>query len=475
MKYSVSLLVLSLTTLWAQSVNASSARIAQLDSLMRSYLAWEREGGLLTRDTAFSPVDEEPEVYEERLAALQTTIPLELNPVTLNAIRGYLFQYPVLTARLLGLADYYLPKIEPILRAYGLPSELQYLPIIESALVPEALSPMAAAGIWQFIPGTARLYGLQVSRQIDERYDLIKSTHAAARYLQNAYKMFGDWLLVIAAYNCGSGRVLRAIKQAGGRTNYWEIAPFLPLETRGYVPAFVAACYIMNYATLHGIRPIYPDIPRDLDTVFFPKSTRLSLVARNAKVPLSWLKFYNAELRTDIIPEGYILRVPTIAAHEVAEFRDKLISGTLMLAPVAARQSHARGYFWHIVRPGETLYRIARQYEVSPYQILRWNQLWGYSVHPGMKLRIKSSFEPDPETLESWLIYTPADPSWGKYRYVAPLVYLAPRQLKSLPRPAGIPDTIPAPPELSSENRVPPPRRGILRKRRGSQAFLSRS
>ncbi len=464
MRYSVFIL-LSLAILWAQP-SASSARLHKLDSLLRSYLAWEREGGLLAGDTAFTLKDEEPEVYEERLAALQTTIPLELNPATLNAIRGYLFQYPVLTARLLGLADYYFPTIEPILRSYGLPAELQYLPIIESALVPEALSPMAAAGIWQFIPGTARLYGLQVSRIIDERYDLIKSTHAAARYLQNAYKMFGDWLLVIAAYNCGPGRVLRAIKQAGGRTNYWEIAPFLPLETRGYVPAFVAACYIMNYATLHGIRPIYPDIPREVDTVFFPKPTRLSLIAKNASVPLNWLKFYNAELRTDIVPAGYVLRVPAVAAHEVAIFRDKIVSGELSLNPVAARQSYSRGYLWHTVRPGETLYRIARQYEVSPYQILRWNQLWGYSVYPGMKLRIKLSPEADPENLESWFIYTSADPDWGRFRYVAPLVYLMPRQVGALPLHFQIPEAIPPPPEVIVE----PPASGkaSLRKRQRS-------
>jgi len=469
MRYSVSLLALSLGFLGAQP-SSLPPRIAALDSLIRSYLAWEREGGLLAQDTSFTLKDEEPEVYEERLAALETTIPLDFNPASFNAIRGYLFHYPVLTARLLGLADYYLPTIEPILRAYGLPPELQYLPIIESALVPEALSPMAAAGIWQFIPGTARLYGLQVNRLIDERYDLIKSTHAAARYLQNAYKIFGDWLLVIAAYNCGQGRVLRAIKMAGGRTNYWEIAPFLPAETRGYVPAFIAACYIMNYAPLHGIRPIYPDIPRETDTVFFPTATRLSVIAREAGVPLSWLKFYNAELRTDIVPPGYTLRVPAVAAHEVATFRDKLRRGELTLLPVASRQTPARGYIWHTVRPGETLYRIARQYSVSPYQILRWNQLWGYSVHPGMKLRIKLMPEPDPDNLDNWFAYTPANPQWSQYRYIMPLVYLIPRQVKTLPTPAPIPQAVPPPPEMPSSDisSKTPIRKPRLRKRFGS-------
>jgi membrane-bound lytic murein transglycosylase D len=465
MRYSAFLITLSLGFLHAQS-----PRIAELDSLIRSYFAWEREGGLLAQDTAFALKDEEPEVYEERLAALQTTIPLDFNPATFNAIRGYLFQYPVLTGRLMGLADYYLPTIESILRAYGLPPELQYLPIIESALVPEALSPMAAAGIWQFIPSTARLYGLQVNRLIDERYDLIKSTHAAARYLQNAYKIFGDWLLVIAAYNCGQGRVLRAIKMAGGRTNYWEIARFLPAETRGYVPAFVAACYIMNYAPLHGIRPIYPDIPRETDTVFFPRATRLSVIARQAGVPLSWLKFYNAELRADIVPAGYTIRVPAIAAHEVANLRDKLLSGELTLQPVANRQTAGRGYIWHTVRPGETLYHIARQYNVSPYQILRWNQLWAYSVYPGTKLRIKLLPEPDADNLENWYIYTPADPQWSQYRYVMPIVYLMPLQLKALPTPALTPQTAPPPPESPASTSSSPirARKNPARKRHSS-------
>jgi membrane-bound lytic murein transglycosylase D len=467
MRYSAFLPLLSLSLLAAQTSTVLPSRIAELDSLIRSYMAWEREGGLLAQDTAISIQDEEPEVYEERLAALKTTIPLELNAVTLNAIRRFLFQYPAWTARVLGLADYYLPHIEKILRSYGLPPELQYLPVIESALIPEALSPMAAAGIWQFIPSTARLYGLQVSRLIDERYNPIKSTHAAARYLQNAYKIFGDWLLVIAAYNCGEGRVLRAIKMAGGRTNYWEIAPFLPLETRGYVPAFVAACYIMNYATLHGIKPIYPDIPREIDTVFFPKSTRLSVIAKQAGVPLNWLKFYNAELRTDIVPAGYTLYVPAVATHEVAIFRDKLVSGEIRLTPVSARQNHPHSdYVWHTVRPGETLYLIARQYEVSPYQILRWNQLWGYSVYPGMKLRIKYPPDSDPENLENWFIYTPADASWKHFQYVGPIVYLMPRQVKSLPITLPLPENVPTAPELTLKSVSPAEKKALSRKRR---------
>lgn len=444
----------SLGWLWAQGT-PSTAMVARMDSLIRAYYAWEREGGENTPMPP-PPVELSPEECEERLAALETTIPLEVNPVTLQFIHLYLGPQAVLTARLLGLADYYLPTIETILRAYGLPPELKYLPIIESALVPEALSPMAAAGIWQFIPSTARLYGLRVDRIIDERYDLVKSTHAAARYLRNSYQILGDWLLVIASYNCGMGHVLRAIKQAGGRTNYWEIAPFLPMETRGYVPAFVAACYVMNYASAHGIPPIYPDIPREIDTVFFPVRTKLSAVAQLSGVPLSWLRFYNAELRADIIPAGYTLRVPAVSAYEVAQVRDRLVSGELTLQAVRAPASsaYARGYVWHVVKPGENLYRIAREYRVSPYQIVRWNQLWGYRVYPGMRLKIRLQPESDVEAWEAWGGYMEGQAAW-KTDFLLALPYLPPR-VRTAPLAVGFqPREIPPPPvvELSPSTR----------------------
>lgn len=436
---------LSLVALvWAQTW---PARIARMDSLLKIYLAWEREGGE-SPPAALAPSEVPAEVYEERLQALHTTIPLELNSVTLQFIRLYLFQQPVLTARLLGLADYYLPILEPILTSYGLPPELKYLPVIESALLPEALSPMAAAGIWQFIPSTARLYGLRVDRLVDERYNLVKATHAAARYLRNSYQILGDWLLVIAAYNCGTGRVLRAVKAAGGRTHYWEIAPFLPLETRGYVPAFIAACYVMNYASAHGIQPIYPDIPRETDTVFFPLRTQLSLIAAQAGVPVSWLRFYNAELRTNWVPAGYTLTVPAVSAYEIAQVRDRLLQGELHRQAVAynTTRSTGRGYFWHVVRPGETLYSIARSYRVSPYQLIRWNQLWGYRVAPGMQLKIRYEPEPDPEALEAWGAYL--DGTAWKTKYLAVPLYMVPRLERQVMPVEMVPPAVPPAPEV---------------------------
>ncbi|MCS6790194.1 MAG: transglycosylase SLT domain-containing protein [Bacteroidia bacterium] len=446
--------ILSISLLWAQGAPLG---IAQIDSLLRSYLAWQREGG---ENPPFPPevVSLTPEEYEERLHLLHTTIPLELNSVTLAFIDLYLHKQPVLTARLLGLADYYLPAIEATLRSYGLPPELKYLPIIESALVPEALSPMAAAGIWQFIPATGRLYGLRVDRIIDERYDLVKSTHAAARYLRDSYQILQDWLLVIAAYNCGVGRVVRAIKMAGGRRNYWEIAPFLPVETRGYVPAFVAACYIMNYATSHGIQPIYPDIPREVDTLIIPMKVRLSMLARMAKVPLSWLKFHNPELRADIVPAGYVLKVPTVIAYEVSIARAQLMAGEIPRQPVSNAIQNGRGYFWHIVKPGESLYRIARMYRVSPYQLVRWNQLWGYRVFPGMRLKVRLQPETDPETWETWGGYMEGIESWQR-DFIPLFSYLIPKDEIPLLEVDVVPSEVPQPPEVAVKPSTPARRR----------------
>ncbi|MDW8416754.1 MAG: transglycosylase SLT domain-containing protein [Bacteroidia bacterium] len=429
---------------WALLLRGQSwdARIREMDSLVKSYIAWQREGGETPPiKSDLLPLD--PQVFEERLHALNATIPLEANPASLQQVYLYIYQQSTLTAYLLGLADYYLPIIEPILRSYGLPSELQYLPIIESAFVPEALSPMAAAGIWQFIPGTGRIYGLRVDRIIDERYDVVKSTHAAARYLRDSYQILGDWLLVIASYNCGVGRVLRAIKMSGGKTNYWEIAPYLPLETRGYVPAFIAACYIMNYAQAHGIQPIFPDIPRETDTVTCPIRMKLSLIASASKVPLSWLKFYNAELRADIVPAGYVLRVPAIAAYEISEAIGRLSRGELALQPVSQRYSGYKQLIWHTVRPGENLYTIARTYQVSPYHIVRTNQLWGYKVAPGMRLRIVPQAD-SVESLEEWGAYIEGGVAW-KRQYIPVFPYIIPRFVPfKLPVKVS-PDTIPMP------------------------------
>lgn len=429
--------------LWGQSW---PARVAAMDSMVRAYMAWQRTGGEIPLQ-APDPSPISPEEVEERLEALNTTIPLDVNPVSLQMIELYLYRQTFLTAYLVGMADHYLPKIEPILRAYGLPSELQYLPVIESAFVPEALSPMAAAGIWQFIPGTARLYGLRVDRLIDERYDLMKSTHAAARYLRDSYAILKDWLLVIASYNCGVGRVLRAIKMAGGRTSYWEVAPYLPMETRGYVPAFIAACYIMNYAQAHGIQPIPPEIPREVDTVTCPIRTKLSLIAQAARVPLSWLKFYNAELRSDIVPVGYVLRVPAVVAYEVSDAIARLQRGELNLQPVAQKSYNARAYIWHTVRPGETIYKIARDYRVSPYQLMRWNQLWGYRVYPGFRLRIRPYSEGDVEASEEWGLYMEGSSAWQR-SYIAILPYIVPKFIPFHLPVEMLPPSIPEPPAI---------------------------
>lgn len=418
--------------LWASLAVAQlnwETKIRQMDSLLVGYLRWQMKGGT-AESQPFVPVEYPPDVYEKRLQALDYTVPMNYNPPVHQFIKLYTQIQAVLVGRFLGLEDYYLAQIESILRSYGLPAELKYLPLIESALYPEALSPAGAAGIWQFMPGTARLYGLRVDALIDERYDLIRSTHAAARYLKNMYAIFGDWLLVIASYNSGMGNVSRAIKRAGGRTSYWEIAPFLPLETRGYVPAFIAVCYAMNYYKEHNIIPIYPDIPLETDTVYFPNRVRLSFIAQQAHVPLGWLRFYNPELRKDWVPSGYMLRVPAFQAHEVATLRDRLQGGEYVSMPVSMRKKASTSLIYHTVKHGESLFSIAKKYQVTPYQIVRWNALWGYRIQPGWKLKIfLSHAQEDAHTWEGLGLYD--DQEFFLFQHVVgPIVYLPPRWYK---------------------------------------------
>ncbi|MGQ9864082.1 MAG: transglycosylase SLT domain-containing protein [Bacteroidia bacterium] len=417
--------------LWAGLVLAQlgwEAKIRQMDSLLVGYLRWQMRGGA-SEPLPFTPVEYAPDVYERRLQALDYTVPMDYNPAVHQFIKLYTQAQAVLIGRFLGLEDFYLTQIEPILRSYGLPAELKYLPLIESALYPEALSPAGAAGIWQFMPSTARLYGLRVDGLVDERYDLIRSTHAAARYLKNMYAIFGDWLLVIASYNSGMGNVARAIKRAGGKTSYWEVAPFLPLETRGYVPAFIAVCYAMNYYKEHNIMPIYPDIPLETDTVYFPSRVRLSFIARQAHVPLAWLKFYNPELRRDWVLAGYSLRVPAFQAHEVATLRDRLQEGEYVPMPVGIKKGTS-SIIYHTVGYGETLFSIARKYQVTPYQIVRWNALWGYRIQPGWKLKIFTSYaQEDASTWEALGLYDDQE-LFLFQQAVGPIVYLPPREHK---------------------------------------------
>ena len=253
-------------------------------------------------------------VYIDRLVKMPTVMEMAYNEV----VRKYIDTYVEGKMRekvsyMLGAANFYIPIFEEALEAYGLPLELKYLPIIESALNPSAVSRAGAAGLWQFMTSTAKIYGLTINSLVDERRDPIKSTWAAARYLKDLYDIYKDWNLVIAAYNCGPGNVNKAIKRTEGKADYWEIYYNLPKETRGYVPAFIAANYVMTYYCDHNICPMQTDLSMTTDTIHVNRQLHFKQIAEVCDIPMDEIRDLNPQYRRDIIPgnsQECILRLP---------------------------------------------------------------------------------------------------------------------------------------------------------------------
>ena len=230
---------------------------------------------------------------------------------------------------MLGASNFYMPIFEQALEVYGLPLELKYLPVIESALNPNAVSPVGAGGLWQFMNATGKRYGLKINSMIDERRDAVKSSYAAAHYLSDLYNIFGDWSLVIAAYNCGPGNINKAIQRSGGKRDYWEIYPYLPSETRGYVPAFIAANYIMNYYCEHNICPMLTKLPVQTDTIMLYKNLHFEQVSQVLGIDIKELRALNPQYRRDVVT-GYSeptdLRLPVEYISKYIEMEDSIFA-----------------------------------------------------------------------------------------------------------------------------------------------------
>ena len=293
-----------------------------LDSLLNLYMSQT----YLSEDSDCNMRDVNPtytkEEYINRLSRLPTVMEMVYNEVVQKFIDRYSGRLRHSISYMLGASNFYIPIFEEALEVYQLPLELKYLPIIESALNPKAVSRVGATGLWQFMIGTGKQYGLQVNSHVDERRDPVKSSYAAARYLRDLYKVFGDWNLVIAAYNCGPENINKAIHRAKGEKDYWRIYPYLPKETRGYVPAFIAANYIMTYYSQHNICPMTTRLPAKTDTVMVSKNVHLEQVAEVVGINIDLLRSLNPMYRRDVIPgasEPLPLRLPQT---EVAKFID---------------------------------------------------------------------------------------------------------------------------------------------------------
>jgi membrane-bound lytic murein transglycosylase D len=303
---------------------------------------------------------------------------------------------------MLALSQHYFPIFEEALERHGLPLELRYLPVIESALNNRAVSHMGAAGLWQFMPATGRAYGLEINSLIDERLDPIKSSDAAARYLRALYRIYGDWNLVLAAYNTGMGNVNRAIRRSGGRRDYWEIHPFLARETRSFVPVFIGAAYAMNFAAEHNICPAVITRPLAMDTIVVNERIHFEQIASVLDIPIELIRTLNPQYRRDIIPgdlRPFVLRLPFTYTMAFVEHRDSILAyradelvHNRRAEVEAARGSTATGGTGtiHVVRSGETLGHIARQHGTTAARIAQLNGITTRTIiRPGQRLRVR--------------------------------------------------------------------------------------
>jgi len=267
------------------------------------------------------------EVYIERLKQLPTVIEMPYNDIVRQFIDRYTGRLRRSVSIMLGQQNFYMPIFEQALETYGLPLELRYLPIIESALKPNAVSRVGATGLWQFMIATARQYGLEITSLVDERRDPIKSSYAAARYLKTLYKIFGDWHLVIAAYNCGPENVNKAVHRAGGVKDYWHIYHFLPAETRGYVPAFIAANYIMNYYCEHNICPMLSNLPAKTDTLVLNRDVHFQQISDVLGIDVKLVEELNPQYRRSIVNGNNrpsILRLPMNFVTQFIDMEDTI-------------------------------------------------------------------------------------------------------------------------------------------------------
>ena len=344
-------------------------------------------------------------IYALRIEALarETTIPLTFNSHVKSFIDLYANRRRQQSSRMLGLSYVYFPMFEEYLAKYNLPIELKYLAMVESALNPTAGSHAGAKGLWQFMPATGKDHGLRITTLLDERYDPMKETVAACEYLQSLYARYEDWFLVLAAYNSGPGTVNKAILRAGGVKNYWAIWPYLPKETRGYVPAFIAVTYLMNFPSEHNIYPLNPGLLlHGTDTVMVRDRVGFDQINECIGVPMSDLVFFNPQYTKRVVPASkdnqYALRLPMKYALRFVQLEDSIYAykskAELAQEIIEKKVEAVSDRTTHVVKKGESLSSIARKYHVTVAQIKQWNHLKRATIHAGQKLTIYRSGAP---------------------------------------------------------------------------------
>lgn len=339
-------------------------------------------------------------IYIAKIKKMNSFIPIPYNHVVRNQIIAYTEKMPTFSKKVLGLSKYYLPIFEEIFDSYGLPTELKAMAIIESGLNPIAVSRARAKGMWQFMYRTALQYNLHINSFVDERLDPIKSAHAAAKYLRDAYTIFGDWALAISSYNCGSGNVNKAIRRAGSK-EFWAIYPYLPRETRGYVPAFVGALYLLSYYKDYpNLQPDQINLPAHVDTFAIKKNLHFEQISANIGISVDLLRTLNPQYTHDIIPGNereYILQLPYNYTAQFIDKQDSIYTykDSVYFNPIVYnklkedKMMSQSSKIYHKVRSGETLGGIAAKYRVGLSSLYRWNGLSSKSIiRPGQSIVI---------------------------------------------------------------------------------------
>lgn len=383
-----------------------------IDSLLNIYYinqAMESmvdDGSFFINDTLIP--DFPDSVYIERLSNIPAVIDLSYNRLVKNYINVYTIKRREQVSYMLGVADYYFPMFEQVFDLYGIPYELKYLAVIESALNPRAVSRAGAVGTWQFMYGTARMYGLRINSLVDERRDPLMSTNSAARFLKNLYDLYGDWTLALAAYNCGPGNVNKAIRRSGGKHDFWELYYYLPRETRGYVPAFIAATYTMNYYREHNLVKQPVEISLHTDTIQLNDKLHLQQVSEVLNIPVKELRDLNPQYRYDIIPasskERYSLVLPVARVGAFIDLKDSIMaykdsvffnSEKLITSPSSAGNStpvdlpsDKYDKIYYTVKSGDNLGFIADWYDVRLSDLRYWNNIPRNIIRSGQKLVI---------------------------------------------------------------------------------------
>lgn len=374
-----------------------------IESLNEVTCSWMLHRTQTTNCISSENVPVSDSICKLRLAKLPCIMELPFNPTVRAYIDMYTTQRRAQVECMLGLSKYYFPILEQALSSRNIPLELKYLCIVESALNTTALSRVGAVGLWQLMIGTGSMYGLEINSLVDERMAAIKASDAAATYLKDLYGIYGDWSLVIAAYNCGPNNINKAIKRANGKRDYWAIYPFLPRETRGYVPAFIAANYVMNYAMDHNICPSTVSMPILTDTIIVHKRIHFEQITNTIHLPIEEIRLLNAQYKKDIIPgdiHPYSLCIPTNYTNNFLEHYDEICNyksdslvntrrSEVEIAQLAvAPGNSSTKVIYHKVRKGESLIDLAQKYDVTVSQIKKWNHLRKKSLKIGQRIKI---------------------------------------------------------------------------------------